>query len=341
MKSTVSEGFEPKNGKMSKILKTSLALVLIVFAFTMSSPSSFFQIVKPVMAAGTITSIAIMPSNNIVSTRTTYEVMFKTATTGTIKTIHMTFPNDFDLSAATRIIEKSGIGAGSLSLSCSISSCDLKYIVSSPVSVPAGTSIRLEIGRIINSDTAGSFKVGISTEAQVTLDGPTQSPSFPIKAIGSDDIADNSIKSNDVSPSFMKKIRLFDDASGHTHGWDPDNTKNQFDITGISGVSVLTSAVVAQPEQVGSICSAIADNGGFHVKCDVNIQNDKILDFTVINSPPVDENLITSSSSAMQFSPSQDTGSQDTGSQDTGSQDTGSQDTKSINTLDDIASEFP
>ena len=95
MKSIVSKGLESKKEekKRSKIkfFSTSLALVLIVFAFTMSSPNSFFQIVKPAMAAGILTSMDILPTNNIVNTRTTYDIIFKTATTATIKKIEMDF----------------------------------------------------------------------------------------------------------------------------------------------------------------------------------------------------------------------------------------------------------
>ncbi len=314
MKSTVSEGLEPKKGKTSKILRTSLALVLIIFAFTISSPYSLSQIVKPVSAAGTLSSIAIMPSNNIVNTRTTYEVMFKTATTGTIKTIHMTFPNDFDLSAATRIIEKSGIGSGSLSLSCSISSCDLKYIVSSPVSVPAGTSIRLEIGRIINSDTAGSFKVGISTEAQVILDGPTQSPSFPIK----------DITGNDVSPNFMIRKTLHDDSPGNLNGWNPNGATQSFTI-GDNDVSVGDFVSVTLGDS-NKICGVDGVGGtSFAVVCNPAPGNGAFLNYLITKQLPV--HVVTSSVSVS--------------SSESSSQSNSSNNLESVRAHDQIASEFP
>jgi len=55
-----------KKNVSKRIFKTSLALVLIVFAFTMSSQSSFFQIIKPAEAAGILTSVSIVPTSNIV-----------------------------------------------------------------------------------------------------------------------------------------------------------------------------------------------------------------------------------------------------------------------------------
>jgi hypothetical protein len=123
----------------------------------------------------------------------------------------MTFPSTFDVSAATRLIERSGIGSGSLSAP---SSTTLIYTVSSPVSVPAGTPIRLEIGRIVNSNTAGSFQVSITRENTIgaIIDGPTKSFSFPIK----------SITGNDIGTNFMIRKTLNDDDAGHAHGWDPD-----------------------------------------------------------------------------------------------------------------------
>jgi hypothetical protein len=319
MKSIKSEGLEPKKKKTSKIFKTSLALVLIVFAFTMSSPS-FFQFVKTVEAAGTLSSIAILPSNNIVNTRTTYDIMFKTATTGTIKTLHMTFPNSFDVSAATRVIERSGIGSGSLSApSCSISSCELKYTVSSPVSVPAGTTIRLEIGRIVNSDTAGSFKVGISTEAQVILDGPTQSPSFPIK----------DITGNDVSPNFMVQKILKDDTVGNNHGWNPDGTGTAFGILDSDINAPLNAIHVDLNTQsslanVGGCTVASLENGAFSFSCSSPPPNGAELHYLITKLPA---NVVTSS---LSLSSSDSTPSSESSSQ-----------YESLRGHDQIASEFP
>ena len=319
MKSIVSKGLEPKKVKTSKIFRTSLALTLIVFAFTMSSPSSYFQIVKPAEAAGTLTSIAIFPADNIVNSRTTYDIMFKTATTGTIKAIHMTFPNSFDVSAANKYIERSGIGPGSLSApSCSISNCELKYTVSSPVSVPAGTTIRLEIGKIINSATAGSFKVGISTEAQVILDGPTQSPSFPIK----------DITGNDVSPTFMIRKTLHDDTVGNGKGWTPSGAQFAFEILdsdlftlGTTIDSMFVSIVVQ--DDTDPICTVThiglssIPNPGFRIFCDKAPANNAQLHYVITKLPP---HLLISSASASASASSQ---------------------YESLRSHDQIASEFP
>jgi hypothetical protein len=259
-----------KKNVSKRIFKTSFTLLLIVFAFTMASSSSFFQIIKPAEAAGILTSVSIVPTSNIVNTRTTYDISFKTATTGTIKTIHMTFPSSFDVSAASKLIERSGVGSGSLSAS---SSTTLIYNVSNPVSVPAGTRIALEIGRIVNSNVEGNFQVSITTENRIAtiIDGPTKSFSFPIKYIGTNDIAansvtsskipdnsitsskitdnsitgskitdnsvtsskiaDNSVTGDDVSTGFMIRKTLHDDDAGHANGWDPDSSTTEYGIS--------------------------------------------------------------------------------------------------------------
>jgi hypothetical protein len=202
----------------NKVIPLSLALVILVIS---TSPISSIQFLKPAMAAGTLTSIAILPTNNIVNTRTTYDIIFKTATTGTIKTINMVFPSGFDVSAATRVIERSGIGSGSLTAP---SSTTLIYTVSSPVSVSAGTTIRLEIGRIENSETENiAARVSITTKntGGNTIDGPTNSPSFVIKAI----------EGLDIDPNFMNRKTLLDDTAGHAQGWDPNGVTTDFTIT--------------------------------------------------------------------------------------------------------------
>jgi hypothetical protein len=101
MKSIKSADSRRKKKNISKrTFQASFTLLLIVFVFTMSSPS-FFQMVNPVMAAG-LTSVSVVPMTGIVNQRTTYDIFLKTATTATIKTIEMTFPPSFDLTFATK-----------------------------------------------------------------------------------------------------------------------------------------------------------------------------------------------------------------------------------------------
>jgi len=304
-----------KKDASKSIFKTSFTLLIIVFAFTMSSP--FFQMVKPAEAAGTLTNVSILPTSNMVNERATYDIFFKTATTGTIKTIHMTFPTGFDVSSATKLIERSGIGAGILSAP---SSTTLIYTVNSPVIVPAGTTIRLEIGRIVNSNTAGNFKVSIATERTTTpiiIDGPTLSTFFPIKDIGTNDIgansvtsskiADNSIIGDDISTSFTIRKTLHDDTAGHTHGWNPDISTTAFAISDsdISGAS--SSEFVSVSVRSGNpvfCAAATGDAGLFGVYCDSPPGNSAELDYIITKLPAHDDVTLSLSASSSESTPS-------------------------------------
>ena len=147
------------NNKMkhtSKVVKISLSLALMLFVLTMTPASSLFNILKPASAAP-LTSMSVSPMSNTINEMDTYDFLFKTATTGTIKTIEINFPSSFNV-ANIRLIERDGIGSGTLSFSGST----IKYTVGGSDSIPAGTNIRLEIARII-ATAEGSFTVSIKT----------------------------------------------------------------------------------------------------------------------------------------------------------------------------------
>lgn len=271
--------------------KSLLTLLLIVFALTMPYPSSFFQSAKTA-AGATLSDPTVIPTSNIVNTRTTYDIFFNTATTGMIKTIRLNFPSGFDVSASARLIERSGIGDGLLSAS---SSSTLIYTVRNPVSVPAGTTIKLEIGKIINSNKADIFRVGISTEDAVAnvIDGLTLSWSFRIK----------DITGNDVSPNFMIRKTLNDDAAGHAHGWDPDAITTSYAIadSDISGASdnEFVSVMIRYGNPV-YCTAATADSGLFHVQCNSAPGNSAVLDYIITKLPA---HVVTSTTVSSTSSP--------------------------------------
>jgi hypothetical protein len=287
---------------------TSLTLLLIVFASTMSYPSSFFHMVKPVSAAG-LTSVTVVPASSLKNQRTTYDIFLTTATTGTIKTIEMTFPSSFGLSQATKLIEREGIGSGSLSSAGST----LKYTVNNPVSVSAGTTIRLEIARII-AINAGSFTVNIRTihTQGTTIDGLTTSGSFTIR----------SVFGQDVSTSFMIRKTLKDDAAGHAHGWDPTGGANPLfvsdsDISG-SPDNIFVTVMVSS-----KICAtSVIDTNAhiFIVLCNSAPFDNSNLDYEIHKLPA---HVITSTLSA------------------SSSESTPPSQYESTRALDQIASEFP
>jgi hypothetical protein len=265
-----------KNKIGNKVIPLSLALVILVVS---TFPVSSLQFIKPAMAAG-LTGVYVVPASNIVNERATYDIFLKPATTATIETIEMNFPASFDLTAATRLIENSGIGSGSLSVTGST----LKYTVSSPVSVPAGTSIRLEIGRIV-ATTADRFTVSISTlnTASSIIDGPTPSSSIIIK----------DITGNDVSPNFMIRKTLNDDAAGNALGWNPDGLTSGFviDDNDLSGEANGVMVSVAVHDCV--VAQIVAPNHFAVIQCDTGPPNGTTLEYLITKLPP---HVVTSSS---------------------------------------------
>jgi hypothetical protein len=212
-----------------KIPLTFTFAMVILLLLTTSPITSLRQLIRHAEAAS-LTSVNIVPSNNIVNTRTTYDIIFRTATTATIKTIEMNFPSSFDVRFTfgpnPKLIYKSGIGYGSLSNGGpSDSSTKLVYTVNSTVSISAGTRIRLEIGRIDNSEQtiSNSHRVSITTKntGGNTIDGPTSSASFFMKAI----------EGRDIDPYLMNRKTLLDNTAGHARGWNPNGVTTDFTIT--------------------------------------------------------------------------------------------------------------
>ena len=242
LNSIKSEGLEPKKDRTSKRIKVSLSLTLIVFVFTMS-PTPLFPNLNTVSAAA-LTGVSATPTSNVVNERATYDLFLTTNTAATIKKIEITFPSSFDLSQI-RLIERSNIGTGSLSVAGST----LTYTLNTAESVSAGKTIRLEIGRII-ATADGSFTVSIKTlnTSGGTIDGPTTSGSFVIK----------SIVGEDVSPSFMIRKTLLDDAAGHAQGWDPN---------GVQFFRVITDSDITAP--LDSTFVSVMIRGSANAVCDV------------------------------------------------------------------------
>jgi len=199
---------------------------MITFSIVVYPAQSYFAFVKPVSAA-TLGDVRVVSMSNLATMQTTYDIIFTAATTAPISTVEINFGSNFNIVSATRLIENSGIGSGTLIVSGSI----LIYKVNNPVSIPAGTSIRLEIGRIV-AKLPGNFVVSITTKNAVgnIIDGPTSYALFPISGVGTNGNADNSITGNDVSPNFMVRKTLYDDAAGHAQGWDPNTSTTSYAI---------------------------------------------------------------------------------------------------------------
>jgi hypothetical protein len=150
-----------------------------------------------------------LQSRDLVNSLVFYEVTFITSTTGAIEKIRMDFAAGTNINAAG-VIEKVGIGGGTLLKSGS----SLTYDVTTHVSIPAGTFIRLEIFGIknpFNPSTSNTATITTRDNVGNLIDGPSVTNVYIIKRIDG----------NDVDESFMKRVTLIDDAAGNTKGWDP------------------------------------------------------------------------------------------------------------------------
>jgi hypothetical protein len=370
MKSIKSEGLEPKKQKTTNILKISLTLALMAFVFS-TSPTSYFGVIKPATAAGTLTTVSLVPSSNLVTTMTTYDISFRTGTIGTIKTIEIHFPDgQFDVGSVTRYLERSGIGSGSISVTNKPATDSIiTYTVKNPERVPAGTFIRLEIPRIIAND-AGKFQATIITKRTdgSIIDGPTLSSKFLISDVGTTGIADNSITGSkitgnsitgskiadnsitgskiadnsitgqDLSTGFTIRKTLRDDAIGNAHGWNPDISTRAFaildsDISGLSS-SEFVSVMVRSGNPV--FCAAASgDTGVFGVYCDSPPGNSAELNYIITKLPAHDDVASSLLASTSESTPSASP------SLSSSPHTPALPDIASINRQDDSASEFP
>ena len=173
-----------------------------------------------------LSGVSARQTNNIVGVQSYYDVVFTTSTTGTIKFIDITFPAGTVIGAAPLLVEREGIGAGTAAKS---SATGIRYTVTSAVSVPAGTQIRLEFFNIVNPTLPSTgYKVTVTTRnaGGTAIDGPTLSNSLNMKQIGDGQIADGAITSTKPAESFMKNVVLSDGQNG----WNPNGVETFFGI---------------------------------------------------------------------------------------------------------------
>src|SRR5213593_1015687 len=138
-----------------------------LFSEGINAPS----ILQPAYATGTLTNVFAFPSNNVFRATGYYNIAFTTATTGTIKTIEITFPAGFNVGSA-KLLQTQGTGAGSLSVSGQV----VKYTITTPVSVTAPKSMMIMVGNIVNpAITSNQVSITTKDTAAVIIDGPTNS----------------------------------------------------------------------------------------------------------------------------------------------------------------------
>ena len=192
--------------------RRALIVVLAIVGGMLSFGTSAAQ-------AAALTNLSWTVTNNQVSaTSVTYSYSFKTATTGTIKTITFAV-SGAGLAGTPAIAKNYGIGAGTVSRSGQT----ITYTVTSAVSVSAGIPIYVEFSGLTNSSTAASYTTSITTQtsAPATIDGAT--------ATGAVTLAANNTA---VTVTVAKSLTFTSDTTSYTLAMDPslpalaDQTQN-------------------------------------------------------------------------------------------------------------------
>ena len=292
-----------------RIIPLTLAIALLVLT---TSQVSSFELFKPAMAAQ-FSNMRVIPSTNLVNEKATYDFFFTTATTGTIRNITILFPSGFQTFEATKLIERSGIGSGNLTTlpGPNPNQPRLVYVVKDPVSIPAGTEIRLEIGTIINRATAGSTQVAVVTfgPSNNVIDVGRSAP-FTIK----------DITSTDVSQNFMIRKTLMDVPEGHAMGWNPNGSKKSFliedgDLNGNSDSNMVTLYIGgSELYRDCHVDSVFPSHSFFTITCGVPPNDTSQLHYMITKLPP---HVIgnSSSTSSLPFDSLDDNESSTRGSQ--------------------------
>jgi hypothetical protein len=238
-------------------------------------------------------------TNNFVASKAYYDISFRTATAGAIKTITMDFPTGTAVGSAL-VVEAVGIGPGTLAASAGEV---LTYTVTNAVNVPALTKIRIQISNINNPPTpSGSFTVSITTRdaANAIIDGPTATSAYNMVQVGNAQIAPGAVTttkiatgavtSGDVAPSFIRSKSLSDGQNG----WVPDGDGMGSGLTGffIEDATINTNSHVFiggifDDPQFFTVCSTwdLIPASGFEMRCFQPPTNGAVLHYTVIDQP--------------------------------------------------------
>jgi hypothetical protein len=206
--------------------------------------------------------IRAVQSNNVVNTQALYDIIFRTTSAGIIKNIELTFPTGSNLNSAV-LLEVSGVGSGS----ASISGQKLTYSISTAANVPSATTIRLEVGNIVNPilpSSALTVQVTTKDAAGAVIDSGT-SAGYPIKQIGSTDIANNAITTTKIQDGQVGTNDLADNSVSTTQFGSKlaDNavTTPKIANNSITSPKIQDGQVVTQDIRDSSITSGkLADN---------------------------------------------------------------------------------
>ena len=219
-------------------LLTATATALSALALS-ASPAS----------AGTPTNMSWTVSNNQVgATSVSYAYSFRTATTGTIKSITFAVSGS-GLGGTPTIARNYGIGAGTVARAGQT----ITYTVTAAVSVAAGIPIYIEFGGLTNSSTAGSYTTTITTQtaAPATIDTGTT----PAVTLAANNTA--------VTVTIAKSLNFTVDTTAFELDMDP-SLPSLADQTATVGLTVQTNAnsgyTLAVSDNATGLQSASAGN---------------------------------------------------------------------------------
>jgi hypothetical protein len=238
-----------------------------------------------------------LQSNDLVNSLAIYEITFITSTTGTIDKIEMIFPAGTN-TAPAGVIERVGIVGGTLIKSVPIPENSVTYDVTTPISVPAGTFIRLGMFGIKNPATPSTSSTATITTRDSggnAIDGPSVTNVYAIKQIGSNELADNGITPTKPNEGFMKRVTLLDNGDGHGLGWNPDGITTDFNIT-LEFLALQSTFVSVSLDNGDNVCGVddygFVGNGAdgpipvFRVKCTTAPPDGAELHYIRVNLPP-------------------------------------------------------
>ncbi|PZR78585.1 MAG: hypothetical protein DLM65_12475 [Candidatus Aeolococcus gillhamiae] len=142
--------------------------------------ASLLIVTAPSALAATLTNNSWTVSNNQVSAaNVNYGYSFKTATTGTIKSITFVV-SGANLGGVPAIVTAYGIGAGSVTRAGQT----ITYTVTAAVSVSAGIPIFVEFSGVTNPSPGGAYTTAITTQTATptTIDTVSPGPSVTFAA---------------------------------------------------------------------------------------------------------------------------------------------------------------
>jgi hypothetical protein len=149
------------------------------------------------------TANQLYPTNDLVNSRTWYQVIFTTGTTAPIKQVEVDFPPGTNIANA-KLVDTAGLGPGTYT----ISGQTITYTVAPEVLVPANTELRLQYDNILNpSIPDANLTVRITTKdtAGSVIDSGT-SLAYKIRQIETEDISNKSITREKIKPGAVVPV---------------------------------------------------------------------------------------------------------------------------------------